>query len=64
MIGQYTLATPLPSKDRRDTQMGGIYEVHHWDELRTHDIHTKFHKDWFTHSEVNVGGHIDCMEIA
>jgi hypothetical protein len=31
--------------------MGGIYEVCHWDGLRCHDIHTKFHKDWFRHSK-------------
>jgi hypothetical protein len=24
--------------------------------LRFHDIHTKFHKDWFWHSKVNGGG--------
>jgi hypothetical protein len=24
-------------------------------ELRYHDIHTEFHKDWFRHSEVNRG---------
>jgi hypothetical protein len=23
--------------------------------LRCNDMHTKFHKDWFSHSEVNVG---------
>jgi hypothetical protein len=35
--------------------MGGIYEVHHGDGLRGHDIHTKFDKDWFKHSKVNRG---------
>jgi hypothetical protein len=33
--------------------MGGIYKVHHWDGLRYRDIHTKFHADWFRHSNVN-----------
>jgi hypothetical protein len=40
---------PLPSNDRMDTHtdrlMGGIYEAGHWDALRCHDIHNKFHKD-------------------
>jgi hypothetical protein len=26
-----------------------------WDEVRCHDIHTKFHRDWLRHSEVNRG---------
>jgi hypothetical protein len=30
--------------------MGVIYEVSYWDGLKWHDIHTKFHKDWFKHS--------------
>jgi hypothetical protein len=37
--------------------MGGIYEVCRWDGLSRHDVHTKFHKDWFSHSEVNGGGY-------
>jgi uncharacterized membrane protein len=28
----------------------GIYKVHRRDGLRWHDIHTKFHEDWFRHS--------------
>jgi hypothetical protein len=36
--------------------MGEIYEVRRWDGLRCHDIHTKFHKDWFSHSKVDMGG--------
>jgi hypothetical protein len=43
--------------------MGGFYEVHHWDGLRCHDIHTKFHKDWFRHSKVYMGGYTD-TEVA
>jgi hypothetical protein len=35
--------------------MGGIYEIRRWDGLRCHDINTKFHKDWFTHSKVDMG---------
>jgi hypothetical protein len=38
--------------------MGGIYEVYRWDRLRCHNIHTKFHKYWFSHSKVD-GGHTD-----
>jgi hypothetical protein len=30
--------------------MGMIHEVHNWDGFRWHDIHTKFHEDWFRHS--------------
>jgi hypothetical protein len=37
------------------TLMGVICEVSRWDELRCHDIHTKFHKDWFWHSKL-IGG--------
>jgi hypothetical protein len=32
---------------------GEIYEVCRWDGLRCHDIHTKFHKDWFRHSKID-----------
>jgi hypothetical protein len=28
----------------------GINEVSHWDGLRSHDVHTKFHDDRFRHS--------------
>jgi hypothetical protein len=35
--------------------MGGICEVCSWDGLRCHDVHTKFHKDWFRHSKVIRG---------
>jgi hypothetical protein len=40
--------------------MEGIYEI-------CHDIHTKFHKDWFRHSKVDRKGihrHTARMEIA
>jgi hypothetical protein len=51
---------PLPSNDRRDTQthrlMGGIYELCLSDGHKCHDIHTKFHNDWFSHSKVEWGG--------
>jgi hypothetical protein len=30
--------------------MGMMYEIHRSDNLRCHDIHTKFHEDWFGHS--------------
>jgi hypothetical protein len=30
--------------------MGLIYEVHRWDGLWWHDIHTKSHDDMFRHS--------------
>jgi hypothetical protein len=48
--------------DRMDTQthglMGGIYEARRWDGFRCHDIVTKFHTDWFRHSEVDLRGGI------
>jgi hypothetical protein len=31
--------------------MGVIYEVHHCDGLRWHDMHTKFHEGLFGHSD-------------
>jgi hypothetical protein len=47
--------------------MGRIYEVCHWDGLICHDIHTKFHEDWFSHSEfsrgLNTDTDTDNMEI-
>jgi hypothetical protein len=40
--------------------MREIYELHHRDGVRCHDIHTKFHKDFFRHSKVDRGDtHID-----
>jgi hypothetical protein len=35
--------------------MEGIYELRRWDGLRCLDIHTKFHKDLFSHSKFNSG---------
>jgi uncharacterized membrane protein YvlD (DUF360 family) len=35
--------------------MGAIYELHKWDGLRWHNIHTKFHNDRFKHSS-NIKG--------
>jgi hypothetical protein len=35
--------------------MGGIYEVHHWNGFRCHNIHTEFHNDLLRHSKVNMG---------
>jgi hypothetical protein len=35
----------------RHKVMEGINEVCRWDRLRCHDIHTKFHTDWFRHSK-------------
>jgi hypothetical protein len=32
--------------------MVGVYEVRRSDGLRCHDVHTRFHKDWFRHSKV------------
>jgi hypothetical protein len=30
--------------------MALIYEVHNWDGLRWHGMHTKFYEDWHGHS--------------
>jgi hypothetical protein len=35
--------------------MGGINEVRRWDRIICHDIHTKFHDDWLSHSKVDRG---------
>jgi hypothetical protein len=50
---------PLPS-DVKGTHilMGSIYEVRRRDGLRYHDTHTKFHNDWFRHSEIYRGIYI------
>jgi hypothetical protein len=50
----------LHSNDRRihtqtQRQMGGISEVRRRDGLRYHDIQIKFHKDCFSHSNVDSG---------
>jgi hypothetical protein len=55
---------PLPSNDRKVhiqtyRSMGGIYEVRRWEGPKCHDIRTKFHKDWFSHSKVDGVIHRD-----
>jgi hypothetical protein len=40
--------------------MGRIFEVCRWDELKHHDVHTKFYVDWFRHSEVDRGDIYTC----
>jgi hypothetical protein len=44
--------------------MRRMYEARLWDGLRCHDMHTKFHKYWFRHSNF-LGGytHTQIMEI-
>jgi hypothetical protein len=49
---------PLTSNDmgihiRIHGLLGGIYDVRRWNALRCYDICAKFHKDWFSHSELN-----------
>jgi hypothetical protein len=34
--------------------MGGINELGHWNWVRWHDMHTKFHEDWFKNSNIKV----------
>jgi hypothetical protein len=38
---------------------GKDFYLSRWDGLRCRDICTKFHKDWFRHSQVNRGGYTD-----
>jgi hypothetical protein len=61
------LTEPLPCKCRRGTYahrlIGGIYEVHRWDELSRHGMHTKFHK-FGSGIRKLIGGYTDKMEIA
>jgi hypothetical protein len=35
--------------------MGEMYELCRSDGLRSHDIDTEYHEDWFSHSNVNKG---------
>jgi hypothetical protein len=35
--------------------MRGIYEARCRDGIRCHDIHAEFLKDWFRHSELDMG---------
>jgi hypothetical protein len=53
-------AEPLPSNGveiqlQTHILMGETYEIRRWGGLRCHDLHTKFYKDWFRHSEVDGG---------
>jgi hypothetical protein len=41
--------------------VGGIFEVCCWDGLRCRDIHTRFHRNCFMHSEVNREGSTDAQ---
>jgi hypothetical protein len=47
------------------TLMGGINGVRRWDELRFHDINTKFNKDWLRYWKLIEGDtQTDSMVIA
>jgi hypothetical protein len=54
-LSSHSLATIGGIHIQTHRLMGGIYEVRRWGGLRCHDIHTKFHTDWFQHSEVIRG---------
>jgi hypothetical protein len=67
---------PLPSNDNainigKRRLMEGIYEIRLCEELMCYDVHTKFHKDWFRHSEVDKGDaqtqtqreHVDLLRL-
>jgi hypothetical protein len=58
-------AEPLPSKNEETHGlMTGIYELRRSDGLRCHDVSTIFHKDWFSHSEVDgVTQHGDYISL-
>jgi hypothetical protein len=47
--------TTIEGYTLRHRLIGGTYEVRHSDGLNCHDIHTKFQKYWFRHSEVDSG---------
>jgi hypothetical protein len=52
----YTLSSKVRMDTHTDTQTNGRdLWICHWDGLKCHDIHTKFHKDWLRHSKVNKG---------
>jgi hypothetical protein len=56
-VAAVTFLPTLPSNDRgihiqTYRLMGGIYEACRWDELRCHDIHNKFHKNWLKPSNL------------
>jgi hypothetical protein len=36
--------------------MGGVFEARSLDERQCYDVHTKFHEDWYRHSELIGGG--------
>lgn len=45
--------------------MGEIYELRRRDGFRYYDIHTNYHKGWFRHPKVNLGGtHTDRKVIS
>jgi hypothetical protein len=50
------ITEPLPSTIHIQAHrlMGEIYEVHRWDGLRCRDTHIKFHKYFFSHSNVDM----------
>jgi hypothetical protein len=55
--GNFFFTEALPNSDRgihkTHRLMGGIYEVRRWDAFRCHHIHSKFHKESFSHSKVD-----------
>jgi hypothetical protein len=47
--------SPLPHNDIQTHKlMWGTYRVHHSDGFSSHDIHTKFHKDWWVGAEEKI----------
>jgi hypothetical protein len=53
--GSNVFTEPMPNNDRgihaqTHRLMEGIYELRYWDELRCHNMYSKFHKDWFIDS--------------
>jgi hypothetical protein len=50
-IGIYTIY--------RQRLMWGIYEIRRWDGLRCHELHIRFHKDWFRNSKIDTGEYTD-----
>jgi hypothetical protein len=43
--------------------MGVINKVRRWEDLGCHETHTKFHIDWFKHSQVDTGEFTDTERV-
>jgi hypothetical protein len=58
-LGDRCLAMKVGIRIETHRLIGGIYEVGCWDVFRCRDVHTKFHKGWFSHYKVGRAEFID-----